>query len=118
MLVMQGAQRHDAPPYDFTADARAMVNRVAPESSLEDVSVAATFDVEGQLHAVLRVRLAGNIIYLFARDAPPGFSRRTDLPPHVAYRLHLGIVLRQEVMMQDLVKQSIDDHRKSLEGLA
>jgi hypothetical protein len=97
MLVMGVAQSPVVDEtYDAYQDARTVCDRVAPRASLEDVQVAATFDVEGQMHRVLRARFGGDAIYLFAGDAPWGFSRRVDLPPHVVYRLHLGRVLRAE----------------------
>jgi hypothetical protein len=98
MLVMGVAQAAEqaGDNYDAVSDARVIADRVAPEMAVEDVRVAATFDVAGQLHSVLQCRLGGDEVYILGRDAPPGFSRRTDLPPHVVYRLHIGSVLRSE----------------------
>lgn len=99
MLEMGVAQVARAPattPYHPAEDARNIVDRVAPGATIDDLEVAAAFDVGGQTHAVLRCRLEGEPVYIMARDAPPGFSRRTDLSPHVAYRLHIGHVLRRE----------------------
>lgn len=103
MLVMGVARvdEADAPreveaAYDPVADARSIVDRVAPDAPIEEVTVAATFDVGGELHAVLGARVAGEQVYIMARDAPPGFSRRVDLPVQVVYRLHIGHVLRTE----------------------
>lgn len=103
MLVMGVAQvdgtsqlGHEAAQYDPVKDAREIVDRVAPNQPIDELEVAVTFDVDGQLHAVIRGRIAGEPIYIMGRDAPPGFSRRVDLPPQVAYRLHIGHVLRME----------------------
>lgn len=98
MLVLGVAQRDPLPDdeYDPSRDARSIVDRVAPEASLEEVRVAALLDVDGSLHAVLRCRIGREEAYIMGREAPPGFSRRVDLPPLVAYRLHVGSVLRVE----------------------
>ena len=103
MLVMGVAQCGPSEPgdYDAQADARAIVGRIAHEAAVEDVTIAATFDVEGEPHAVLRCKVAGESVYIFGRDAPPGFSRWTNLPPQVVYRLHLGSVLRREPAPSD-----------------
>ena len=85
-----------SPAYDALQDARGIVDRIAPDAKLEDVSIAASFDVDGAIHTVLSATLNGERIYIMGRDAPPGFCRRADLPPQVAYRLHLGEVLRAE----------------------
>ncbi|MBX3396808.1 MAG: hypothetical protein KF841_15735 [Phycisphaerae bacterium] len=83
--------------YDMHRDARQIVARVAPDAVLSDLEPAATFRVGDELHAVLRCRLNGRPVYVMGRDAPLGFSTRTHLHPHVAYRLHLGHVLRREM---------------------
>jgi len=87
--------------YDAMADARRIVDRVAPKQPIDDLSVAAAFDVQGQIHVVLQCLLDGRRVYIMAGDAPQGFSQRTHLPPHVAYRLHLGEVLRREPAPND-----------------
>ena len=97
MLVMGVGQVDGADDeYDATADARGIVDRISPKAAIEDVALAATFEVGGQLHAVIRCKLSGQPVYIMGRDAPPGFSRRTDLPPQAAYRMHIGQVLRRE----------------------
>lgn len=83
--------------YDMHLDARQIVARVAPDAVLSELEPAATFRVGEELHTVLRCRLNGQPIYIMGRDAPLGFSARTHLHPHVAYRLHLGHVLRREM---------------------
>lgn len=95
-------------PYDPVQDARRIVDRVAPERPVSEVAVAATFDVDGQRHAVLRCRVGNEPVYVFGRDAPQGFSRRTNLPPHVAYRMHIGHVLRREAADQSAEGSSRD----------
>ncbi len=82
--------------YNAAADARGIVDRVSPDAAIEDLTIAAMFDVDGEIHAVLRCRVAEEPVYIMGRDAPPGFSKRVDLPPQVVFRLHLGHVLRQE----------------------
>lgn len=104
MLVLGVAQIPDAPeslgpddqPYDLERDARLIVDRVAPDASLEKIELAALFDVAGERHAVIRALVAGAPVYIMGRDAPMGFSQRTDLPAPVAYRIHIGTVLQQE----------------------
>lgn len=98
MLVMGVAQRQ--PPtsveFDIEKNARMIVDRVQPGAPIEDLALAAAFDVEGQLHAVLKCRVAGTPVYIMAGDAPMGFSTHVDLPPQAAYRIHLGQALRLE----------------------
>ncbi len=98
MLVM-GIGQHESDggdSYDAEDDARRIVSRVSSTAPVEDVRIAAQFNVEGQIHAVLSARVAGRMVYIFGRDAPTGFVDRADLPAPVAYRLHLGRVLRAE----------------------
>lgn len=97
MLVLAVAQRpatNDG--YDPELDARSIADRVMPDKPIEDLAVAASFEVGEQVHVVLRCRVAGQPVYIMGRDAPLGFCERSDLPPQVAYRLHLGRVLRRE----------------------
>lgn len=82
--------------YDAAADARGIVDRIVPGAAIDDLTTAASFDVDGRIHTVLRCRVAGEPVYVMGRDAPPGFSKRIDLPAQVVYRLHLGHVLRHE----------------------
>lgn len=104
MLVLGVAQVKDEPevmgpddkPYDIERDARLIVNRVAPDAPIRDVTLAALFDVAGQRHAVIRASVSNQDVYIMGRDAPLGFSQRTDLPAPMAYRLHIGGVLRKE----------------------
>jgi hypothetical protein len=103
MLAMGVAQCE--PPggaaYDPMPAARIVVDRVAPSAPIEGLSVAACFDVGGERHLVLRGKVAGQEVYIMAGDAPAGFSHRIELPPPVAYRLHLGAVLRSEATPKD-----------------
>jgi hypothetical protein len=98
MLVMAVATVVVTPEdgYDAETNAREIVGKIGPDTTVERVTLMATFDVDGEKHAVLRAVLGGRDIYIMGRDAPWGFSDRTDLPPHVAYRLHIGQVLRAE----------------------
>lgn len=98
MLVM-GVGLHESgtsEEYDAVDDARRIVSRVSSSASVEDVRIAAQFNVEEQIHSVLKARVAGREVYILGRDAPMGFVERADLPAPVAYRLHLGRVLRAE----------------------
>ncbi len=98
MLVMGIAQAEESmvAAYDPSRDARTIVDRISPNAPIEDARVAAAFDVDGQLHAVVSCRLAGRDVFVMAGDAPHGIHERTGLPPQVAYRLHIGQVLRNE----------------------
>jgi hypothetical protein len=98
MLVMGVASVQVTPEdgYDPVRNAAEIVSRVLPESRIEAAQVAAMFDVNGEMHAVLRATLEDKEVYIMGRDAPWGFSDRTDLPAPVAYRLHLGHVLLVE----------------------
>lgn len=103
MLVMGVAQmdrEQDDPvspdAYDAMEDAQRIVGKIAPDAEIENLKVAALFDVGGERHAVLRCHIGSEPVYVMARDAPPGFSRRVDLPPQIAYRLHIGNILRSE----------------------
>lgn len=104
MLVLGIGQVTDEPeslgpddkPYDLERDARLIVDRVSPQAPIRNVSLAALFDVGGERHAVIRAQVADQDVYIMGRDAPLGFSLRTDLPAPLAYRLHIGGVLRKE----------------------
>lgn len=100
MLVMGIAQVPPGQPddsgYDAARDARMVVDRVAPDRVLSDVAIAATFDVGGEMHTVLRCSIDNQPVYVFGRDAPNGFSTRVDLAPQVVFRIHLGRVLLAE----------------------
>ncbi len=87
---------NDDQPYDVEKDVRLIVNRVSPDAKIDRVELAALFDVGGQFFAVIRCLLDGQPVYVMGRDAPFGFSMRTDLAPQVVFRLHLGRVLRLE----------------------
>jgi len=98
MLVVGIGQASDAEAgtYDPRGDVERMAGQAAPGAGVEDVSVAAMFRAGEELHAVCRCRIAGEDVYALTRDAPPGFYRRCELPPHVVYRLHLGTLLELE----------------------
>jgi hypothetical protein len=96
MLVLDVGLCPVAASYDADADARRILDRIAPRAGLSDVEVAASFKVGDEVHTVLRCKIAGQDAYVFGADAPPGFSKRVHLPAPVAYRLHLGTVLQRE----------------------
>lgn len=81
---------------DPIAAVRLHLDRIAPGTPIEDVRVAAAFELDDQLHAVIACRIGGQAAYVFAADAPPGFSTQVALAPHLAYRIHLGRVLLSE----------------------
>ena len=81
---------------DPAAAVRLHVDRVAPSAPIEEARVAAAFELDDQLHAVIACRIGEQAAYVFAADAPPGFSTQVALPPHLAYRIHLGRVLLSE----------------------
>ncbi len=97
MLELGGAV---APPEDEPAAAReqlrAFILACNPGESIEQVLLAALYRCEDQLFAVYRVTLRGQDVYCFGADCPPGFAQRTDLPPLVALRAHLGALIRHE----------------------
>ncbi|GMU35490.1 MAG: hypothetical protein HS101_01745 [Planctomycetia bacterium] len=103
MLVMGIALRSPVPDDDFEIqrEARRVVDRIAPQAVIDDLELAASFDVDGQFHAVLRCKMAGRPVYIFAGDAPIGFSEKISLSPAVAYRIQLGRVLRHEAKPDD-----------------
>jgi hypothetical protein len=69
---------------------------VAPGEPIAEFRPVAAFCMEGQRHAVCRLRLADEELYVLGGDLPLGIYRRIDLPPRVVYRLHLGKVIRME----------------------
>lgn len=103
MLVLGVAQRFPRAEDDFDMhrDARMIVDRVAPGEPIEALSLEASFDVEGQLHAVLRCRIRDAAVYIMAAHAPMGFSTHSHLPPQVAYRIHIGRALLHEAKPPD-----------------
>ncbi len=101
MLVMGVSQIPPGQPdddsnYDVRKDAELIVQRAVTNARLEDVSIAAMFNVDGEKHAVIKALVNGRAVYIMGRDAPMGFSTRTEFAPHIAYRLHIGHVLRRE----------------------
>jgi hypothetical protein len=80
----------------FQEDLLQTLARVAPGEPVQDFRTLAAFGMDGQKHAVCRLRLGPEEIYVLGGDLPLGIYRRVDLPPHVIYRLHLGKVIRME----------------------
>lgn len=103
MLVIGVAQRFPTADDDFDIqrEARRVVDRIAPNIPIEDLELATSFDVDGRLHAVLRCQIAGRPVYVMAGETPPGFVEKVQLPPQVAYRMHIGHVLRNEPTPED-----------------
>lgn len=102
MLVMEIQQAPlERLPASLEADVADQLTRVAPAEPLSAFRPVAAFQLEDQLHAVCRLRIAHEEVYLLAGDLPLGIYRRIDLPPHVVYRLHLGTIIRREATDED-----------------
>lgn len=74
-----------------------LFSRVAPGETIEAVEPAALFGVDEERHLVLRVRVAGEEVYVLTMDCPAGIYREVQLSPHVVYRRHLGQLIRREM---------------------
>ena len=98
MLVMGIGQASSAQlaNVDAVHAAKAVVDRVSPDLSIDDARVAAAFDVDGELHVIVSCRIGGREAYVMSAGAPAGIYERHSLPPQVVYRMHLGQVLRNE----------------------
>lgn len=98
MLVVGVGQTSDERTAGFnpTEAVAHLVAQIAPGQKPSEARLVVMFDVGGDRHAVCRARIGSEEAYVFCGDAPPGFSRRVDLAPHVAYRLHLGALLLYE----------------------
>jgi hypothetical protein len=97
MLVMEVSQLGlEAVPDTLESDVLAALAEVAPEEPVQDFRPVAVFELEDTVHVVCRMRIREEEVYLLAGDLPLGVYRRTDLPPHVIYRMHLGNVIRME----------------------
>lgn len=97
MLVMeiQQASLEDLPD-NLERDVADQFTRIAPGEPLSRFTPVTAFRLENQLHAVCRLHVADEHVYVIAGDLPLGINRHTDLPPHVVYRLHLGRIIREE----------------------
>lgn len=97
MLVLQVKQLPLADlPSTIEIDVTGPLARIAPGEPISGFRSVAAFSMEGQRHAVCRLRLAEEELYVLGGDLPLGIYRRIDLPPHVVYRMHLGSVIRME----------------------
>lgn len=67
-----------------------------PGEAVSGLRPVAAFKAEDQFHAVWCCRIGDEDVYVLGGDMPLGIYRRTDLPPHVVYRLHLGSLIRLE----------------------
>jgi hypothetical protein len=102
MLVLDVTQipLTDLPPM-LEDDITASMATVAPGEAVEKFRPVIAFGLDGQRHAVCRLRLGGEDLYVLGGDLPLGIYRRTDLPPHVVYRLHLGKLIRMEAQQEE-----------------
>ncbi|HEY3243509.1 MAG TPA: hypothetical protein VGM03_09175 [Phycisphaerae bacterium] len=57
---------------------------------------AVCFRVDHDLHAVFRMRIGLEEVYVLGLDCPAGIYRQVWLLPHVVYRLHIGTLIRRE----------------------
>lgn len=98
MLVMEIAQSPlEELSQDFADQATSIIGGALPGHGIEDVLPIAAFRLEEQTHAVVGARVSGQPIRaVLGGELPLGLSDRTDLPPHVLYRMHLGRVIRAE----------------------
>jgi len=97
MLVLEVGQLPlEELPSGLEEEIALLLGSVAPDEPIADFRPVAAFDMEGQRHAVCRLRLADEELYVLGGDLPLGIYRRVDLPPHVIYRLHLGKLIRLE----------------------
>ena len=103
MLVVGVSQADEAErqTYDPRADLDRILAQIYPGEPSLKASLAAMFRVGAKRHTVCRCRIGGEDVFVMAGDCPPGFYRRTELPPHVVYRLHLGSLLVQEAKDKD-----------------
>ena len=88
-------------PDTLEQDVVADLARIAPAEPITHFEIAAAFHVENQKHAVCKLNIASERVYIITGDLPLGICRRIDLPPHVVYRLHLGSVIRSEASDTD-----------------
>lgn len=98
MLVVGISQASEAEraSIDPAAELNQLLAKIYPGERVDNPALAALFKVGDELHAVCRCRIAGDDVYAMTHACPPGFYRRTELPPHVVYRLHLGSLLLRE----------------------
>lgn len=82
--------------FDLEKAVRDLVWSIRHGEPIGDVTWAAAFDVEGQMHGVARCRVGQDPVYAFVADAPPGFSTQVDIAPQTAYRIHIGRALLAE----------------------
>lgn len=97
MLVME-LQKIDAAsePPGAREQMRRFVASYARGAALESEELAGLFRCEDAYFAVYRIRLAGSDLYCMGGDGPPGFYEKTQYPPQIALRLHLGNSIRAE----------------------
>lgn len=88
-------------PSELESEIALLLDSIAPDEPIANFLPVAAFGMEGQRHAVCRLRLADEELYVLGGDLPLGIYRRIDLPPHVIYRLHLGKLIRLEEEVEE-----------------
>lgn len=97
MLVMEVATvPSTALPPNWMERITEFIHSVAPGEPIADVVPAVVFKVGDELHLVSRAKIADEEVYVLGLDCPPGVYRKIDLPPHVIFRLHVGMLIRRE----------------------
>ncbi len=90
-------------PSDLDKNIASFIGSIAPSATVTEIRPVVAFQVEQHRYAVARVFLAGEDVYVFGLDCPPGVDRDVHLPPHVVFRRHLGRAIRLE--MEDEARQ-------------
>lgn len=87
-------------PPDAIDGVTRFIRSAVPGAAVSGLAPAAAFQVEEQLHTVYRARIGDEQAYVLGYDCPPGIYRDVDLPPHVVYRRHLGMLIRYEAQLE------------------
>jgi aminopeptidase C len=83
-------------PDDTRHSVEQALQQVVPGEAISHFEPQLAFRVEQDLHAVSRIRIANEDVYVVSGNLPLGIYRQVDRPPHVIYRLHLGTIIRSE----------------------
>lgn len=94
----------DSAPPGAAESVAGFVAREAPQTRIDEIEQLAVFRAEDVYFGVFRARIDDRPTLCVGalpfdrgnQSATPGFYERTDLPPQVALRLHLGKLIRNE----------------------
>ncbi|NOT00798.1 MAG: hypothetical protein HOP29_09240 [Phycisphaerales bacterium] len=86
----------DKLPPDALDRVTVFIGSAVPGAAVSGLAPAAAFQVEEQWHVVYRAKIGEEQAYVLGYDCPPGIYRDVNLPPHVVYRRHLGMLIRYE----------------------